>query len=170
MIEPNKIKEVSAKYEDENVKFRNYLKNRADSEELDVHFLKLHNEIFPTYDCSKCRNCCREYDLELSEDNIKEISAFLGLSDDKFIKEYLSKSEDDGTDIIKKPCCFLDSDGKCRIEVCKPTSCREFPYTNKPERLFSLLGVITNADICPVVFEILQRLKKIYGFKSHITY
>lgn len=58
VIEPSKIKEEFEKIESENYKFRTYLKNRADIDELDDQFLELHNELFKNYDCSKCRNCC----------------------------------------------------------------------------------------------------------------
>ncbi|MDD4297088.1 MAG: hypothetical protein PHC69_09045 [Ruminiclostridium sp.] len=34
------------------------------------------------------------------------------------------------------------------------------------ERLFSLLNILTSASICPVVFEMLERLKKEYGFSK----
>jgi len=40
------------------------------------------------------------------------------------------------------------------------------PFTNKPERLFSLLSIVECSSVCPIVFEMLERLKKIYGFKS----
>ena len=59
MIEPSKIKETAKRYEDENLQFRSFLKNRADYDELDKQFLDLHNELFAGYDCCKCANCCR---------------------------------------------------------------------------------------------------------------
>ncbi|MBC2398836.1 hypothetical protein BD780_000823 [Clostridium tetanomorphum] len=46
MIETSKIKEEFEKVESENYKFRTYLKNRADIDELDEQFLELHNELF----------------------------------------------------------------------------------------------------------------------------
>jgi hypothetical protein len=46
VIEPTKIKEEFEKVERENYKFRTYLKNHADSDELDEKFLELHNELF----------------------------------------------------------------------------------------------------------------------------
>lgn len=46
MIEPSKIKKEFKKFEGENYKFRTYLKNNADIDELDNQFLKLHNELF----------------------------------------------------------------------------------------------------------------------------
>ncbi len=57
MIEPSKVKEAFKKVEDENYSFRAFLKNNADIDELHEQFLKLHNELFVNYDCSKCRNC-----------------------------------------------------------------------------------------------------------------
>jgi uncharacterized protein len=47
---------------------------------------------------------------------------------------------------------------------------REYPFTNKPERLFSLLSIIDFASEYPVVFEMLERLKKTYGFKGRVLY
>ena len=59
MIQPNKIKDEAEKREDENYKFRTYLKNHADEEKLDEQFLEYHKELFADYDCSQCRNCCK---------------------------------------------------------------------------------------------------------------
>ena len=56
-------------------------------------------------------------------------------------------------------CKFLDDDNNCLAEECLPKSCRDYPYTNRSERLFSLYGIIGNASICPVVYEILEELK-----------
>ena len=36
---------------------------------------------------------------------------------------------------------------------------------DQPERLWSLLGMLDTVTICPVAFEIVERLKKEYGFR-----
>ena len=164
MIEPSEIKEIAKRYEDENIKFRMFLKNRADPDELDSHFAALHEELFADYDCCTCNNCCRQYDVCLTDDDTGRIAGYLNLSKDAFIENYLRES-DEGYE-IKPPCTFIERDGKCRIQECKPDECRGFPYTNQPDRIASLSGVIEFAETCPVVFEIVQRLKKIYRFKS----
>jgi|LSQX01.1.fsa_nt_gb Fe-S-cluster containining protein len=164
MIEPSQINVVAKKYENENVRFRTFLKCHADCDELDRQFLELHNELFAEYDCAKCRNCCQAFSTGLTESEIDNISAFLGSSKEDFIEKHLVQSIE-GYE-IKAPCCFLKSDGVCQIQECRPESCSEFPHTNKPERLWSLLGILSFAEVCPVVFEILQRLKKIYRFKT----
>ena len=59
-----------------------------------------------------------------------------------------------------KPCCFLDTDGKCGIYENRQSVCRNFPHTNKPYRLYNMYWLLSFAEECPVVFEIIERLKK----------
>ena len=59
-----------------------------------------------------------------------------------------------------KPCDFLQEDGNCKLGDCKPDSCK-----NQQERLSSLLSVLDVIEICPVAFEIFERLKNEYRFK-----
>jgi len=167
MVEPFEVEETSKKLEGENIKFRSFLKNRADGDELDAHFLNLHNELFPTYDCSKCRNCCKTYDTYLEETEIKSIAEFLGQTENDFKNEHLIQTEE-GYKIKGKPCSFLCADGICQIQEFRPSACRDFPFTDKPERLFSLFGILEFAEVCPVVLEILEELKKIYGFRNRV--
>ena len=164
MIEPSEVMARAERMEESNYKFRTYLKAHADEDKLDMQFLDLHNELFAGYDCGKCRNCCREYAATLSEEDIGKIAAFLQMSRDDFVSEYTEDSEG-GHEFKEVPCRFLSADNACKIESCKPRSCVEYPYTNKPERLFSLLGIVASASVCPVVFEIIERLKAIYGFR-----
>lgn len=63
------------------------------------------------------------------------------------------------------PCDFLEEDGSCKLGECKPENCKKFPYTNQPERISSLYGVLEVVEVCPVAFEIYERLKEEYGFK-----
>lgn len=94
-----------------------------------------------------------------------KVSKMLGITKREFIDKYIEETTN-GYDIKSKPCYFLTENGYCKIEKCKPEGCRGYPFTNKPERLFSLLSIIDSASVCPIVFEILERLKKIYGFKG----
>lgn len=76
MIEPLKVKEAFKRVENENYAFRAYLKNHADMDELDEQFFKLHNELFLNYDCSKCRNCCKEYSACFEEHELGQVAVF----------------------------------------------------------------------------------------------
>ena len=165
MNEPSKVYEAFNRVEEENYAFRAHLKDHADEEKLDKQFLELHNKLFSDYDCNKCRNCCKEYSAGFEESELRPVSAFLKMTEKEFKDKYIK--EDLGEYLLNiKPCCFLKEDGGCEIEACKPKSCRDYPFTNRPERLFSLLSILTSASICPVVFEMVERLKKEYGFRK----
>ena len=142
------------------------MKGHADEDELDRQFLQLHKELFGNYDCSKCRNCCKMYKASIPEEDIDRNAQYLGITPDQFIASYLEKDEYGLNYQTKhKPCDFLQEDGNCRLGDCKPDSCKKYPYTDQPERLSSLLSVLDVIEICPVAFEIYERLKKEYGFR-----
>lgn len=169
MKEPSEVKEAFGSVEDENYAFRRFLKTHAKEKELDKQFLKLHKELFLTYDCSKCRNCCKDYSACFKPYELGPVSAFLSMTEKDFMKKYIN--EDFGDYQLKMvPCCFLKEDGDCQIETCKPESCRDYPFTDRPERLESLLSIVESARVCPVVFEILERLKDEYKFKKRKRY
>lgn len=88
MIEPAKIKEAFQRVENENYSFRTYLKNQADLDKLDRQFSELHRELFLNYDCSKCRNCSKEYSASFEEDELYPVAAFLKMTETEFKDKY----------------------------------------------------------------------------------
>lgn len=164
MIDIKELKQLANKKEDENYRFRRYLKNHADEEELDKQFKKLHEKYFKIYDCKKCRNCCKEIGISMSEDELDKICNYLKLDKEKYTLENLINNYGEYS-FKETKCKFLDECNNCQIENCLPITCKEYPYTNKEERLFSLLGVVANASVCPVVYEILEELKREYHFR-----
>ena len=167
MIHPNKVREEAKKRLNENYRFRSYLKAHADEEKLDRQFLRLHKELFADYDCSKCRNCCKMYKGSIPDGDIQRDAAYLGITPDQFVDFFLEKEEyGTGYQTKHRPCDFLQEDGACKLGDCKPDSCKKYPYTDQPERLSSLLSVLDTVEVCPVAFEIYERLKKEYKFKS----
>ncbi|GHU72593.1 Fe-S oxidoreductase [Clostridia bacterium] len=160
MIDPIALKEIAKGYENENIKFRTFLKNHAKQDELDEQFATLHNELFASYDCCKCHNCCEFYSIEVDSSDIARAAGFLDMTTEVFTDKYTKDGE------IKAPCPFLQDSGRCRIQPVKPDECVGYPYTDKPDRMAGLMGVINFAEVCPVVFEIVQQLKRIYGFRG----
>jgi Fe-S-cluster containining protein len=163
MIEPSKIQEAATDKKPENMEFQAYLKGNADPKELDRQFQKLHDELFSTYDCCKCNNCCRIYAVALREDETESIAEFLGLSMQAFAERYLFQSSAGGYG-IEGPCPFLLPDGKCVIHACKPSVCKGYPYTNQPDKIENLVKVFSITEECPIVYEMIERLKEIYRF------
>ena len=148
-------------------KFRTFLKCNADEKELDEQFVKLHDELFAQYDCNRCRNCCKMYHGSIPEEDVEKDARYLGIAATDFAEQYLLGKDSEGNYKKKhKPCDFLMEDGSCKLGDCKPESCKKYPYTNQPERLRSLYSVLDTVAVCPVAFEIYERLKKEYGFKK----
>ena len=154
------LKELDSKI-DENYKFRSYLKCHADEKQLDEDFKKLHEKYFKIYDCSKCRNCCKKIGISMDESELDKICETYNYDKEKLKEKYLQEEYGEYT---ANPCPFLD-DKTCKIEKCLPKSCQEYPYTNKEERLYSLITVVNNSKVCPVVYEILEELKDKYHFR-----
>lgn len=164
MIDINDLDVLANRKEKENYRFRSFLKNHADDEELDKQFKRLHEKYFKIYDCKKCRNCCKKIGISMDEDELNDICNYLKIDKEKFIKDNLIERYGEYS-FKKHKCKFLDENNNCKIEKCLPRTCIEYPYTDKEERLFSLCGIIANASICPVVYEILEDLKKEYNFR-----
>ncbi len=162
-VTPETVQKEGIKKEDENFRFRTYLKNNAELEELDEHFHRLHNEIFTNYDCSKCRNCCKLISGEFNENEVKVAAQILEVHEEDLIKLYFEKTGRD-YQVKATPCSFFENN-ECKLNDCKPNLCKEYPFTQKDERIFSLLSVVNNASICPVVYEIVEELKDIYHFR-----
>lgn len=166
MIEPSEVNTQAGKKEEENMKFRIFLKNHADEDALDRQFSELHQKLFAGYDCSKCRNCCKMYAGSIPMEDIKKDADYLQMTEEAFIKQYLCRNSITGTyETIHTPCDFLQENGDCLLGDCKPESCVKYPYTDQPERLWSLHSVLAAVEVCPVAFEIYEQLKKEYGFK-----
>ena len=77
MMTPRQLRKTARRMEDENLRFRTFLKIHADEDELDRQFLELHRELFAAFDCCKCANCCRKSTTPLRDEEITSISAFL---------------------------------------------------------------------------------------------
>lgn len=166
MLAPRKVQFEAKKKEKENFEFRTYLKCNAKEEELDQLFLRLHNELFKDYDCSRCRNCCKNYHGLIPKEDVERDAKCLGVTVEDFMARFLVQEENDGKYRTQhKPCDFLQENGDCALGNCKPEDCKNYPYTNQPERLWSLYSVLDAVAVCPVAFEIYERLKKEYGFK-----
>ena len=55
--------------------------------------------------------------------------------------------------------------GNCILGDCVPQNCLDYPYTDKPDRMESLLSFLEAVAVCPVAYEICERLKGHYGFQ-----
>ena len=87
------------------------------------------------YICQRCTNCCRWPGfVKVTEAEITEVAAFLGLEEAAFIEKFTRlRPLRDGLALTEQPdgaCIFLDG-RDCRIQAVKPGQCSGFPNTWK---------------------------------------
>lgn len=169
MLSPRKLSFYVKKNEAQNYRFRSWLKVHADPDDLDQRFLRLHKELFANYDCSRCRNCCKQYYGSVPNGDIKRDAAALGMSEMDFRTKYLQDEIDEGEQAYStknKPCDFLVKDGSCLLGENKPENCKKYPFTDQPDRMGSLLSFLDTISVCPVAYEVWERLQEEYSFRG----
>ena len=156
-----RIKQLAAQRADENWEFRGFLKaSPVSSKKLDAAFLRHYQEVAAAFDCTACGNCCREALPELTPLDVKRLTAGLNLAEEQVHQRYLQAGEEPNSTTFKaRPCPFL-SDHKCMVYDLRPDACRSYPHLHQPDRVFSLTGIVANYSICPIVFNVFERLKK----------
>ena len=101
----------------------------------------------------------------IPQEDIEKAAGQFSMSGKDFIERFLEYVPEEMSYRTKHcPCDFLKDDGACALGDCKPANCRRYPYTDQPDRMGSLLSIIESAEVCPVVYEILERLKEEYHF------
>jgi len=128
--------------------------------ELDDTIHAFHEDEFATIDCLECGNCCRSLGPRLTDKDIERIAKNLRRKPAEIIDTYLKIDEDNDYVFKSMPCPFLGDDNFCFIYEDRPKACREYPHTDRKKFYQIYPLTIRNAQTCPAVFNILERLKK----------
>ena len=163
MIKPSEVARASWLRREENRRFADYIRSsRVSPRRLDDWFRWLYRVYSAKIDCGICRNCCQRLWMFMREEDIRDMAYYLVMDERKFKNTYLVKSLC-GYE-LPAPCPFLGEEGVCTVEDCRPLSCREFPFAERPGRARDILAILDHARVCPIVYEILERLKVETGF------
>ena len=155
-----KIKKLANKREDQNWDFRTFLKCYDGPIEIDSAVHDLYRKISSEIDCKQCANCCREIQPILNEEDVSRFSRGLGLSVDEFTAQYLAPVKGSSElQFNRQPCPFL-KENLCGNYEHRPEDCRSYPHLDKDRFISRLMGVIWNCSVCPIVFNVLERLKR----------
>ena len=144
----------------ENKKFFQKLK-RAKPKVLDQKIHQLHEEVFSCTDCLECANCCSTTGPSFTDKDIGRIAKHLRIKPSEFTEKYLRIDEDKDYVLQQVPCAFLDENNRCKIYDVRPKACREFPHTDRIKQYQILNLTQKNVAICPAVYHIVEKLKKI---------
>ena len=156
-----RIAKMAKKKDDENWAFRSYLKvHDIENDELDKIVHRLNEEISAQIDCTQCGNCCREIRPVLDNQDISRFAISLDMSPKKFREAHVCEDDDGSGDLVftELPCQFLDGK-ECSNYAYRPKDCHSYPHLHKPDFRARIWGVINNYEICPIVYNVYERLK-----------
>lgn len=157
----HEIARVSERNWDRNFEFRSYLKNSPrwdDDDKLDALVHEILAQVTAGIDCTTCANCCREMGIAVEEQDIERLARLLDISVEEFESRYVAV--DAGEKFMPQtPCQFLGGN-LCTVYEDRPCVCREFPHLHKEDFRGRLIGVIQNSATCPIVFNVLEELKR----------
>jgi uncharacterized protein len=158
-IEAFKI--LSQRKSPENKKFLLSLKKR-DARQVDGRFHQAHDEVFEELDCLSCANCCKTTSPIFYQNDIERIARTLRMKPGDFVQQYLRIDEDKDYVLKSSPCPFLGADNYCSVYEDRPKACREYPHTDRKKMVQIMDLTHRNTQVCPAVFEMVERLKKIF--------
>lgn len=159
------IKQSAATKEVENIQFRGFVKL-----ELPLSDRRLNSTVQETtaavwehVDCQSCANCCRMLHPVFSRAEVQRIATYRNTTVEAIRKRYLTSDATTGRYTTKTlPCPFLE-DNLCSIYEVRPAVCEHYPHLQRNFRS-RLWQVLDNAAVCPIVYNVLERLKKQFGF------
>lgn len=128
---------------------------------LDSTVAALHEAVFAETDCLRCANCCKTTSPVFTDHDIARIARHLRMRPASFTTAYLHLDEEQDYVLNAAPCPFLAGDNHCLIYAVRPKACREYPHTQR-RRFHQVLNLtLENAEICPAVHRIVDRLKEV---------
>ncbi len=159
--DPEAVRKLARKRDEENWRFRSFLKQSDLSiEEMDVVVHRIYGEVAAAIDCTECGNCCRRVLPFLSKTDTERLASGLNISVGELADRHFAyDEEEEAFTFNRRPCPFL-ADKRCTVYEFRPEECRSHPHLHKDEFVFRLMGVVFNYEICPIVFNVYERLKE----------
>lgn len=157
--DPKVVAKLAEEREEANWRFRSFLKG-ADLkiDELDAIVHRHYEDVASQIDCCACGNCCREILPTLDNDDVNRLAMGLGTKPEEIVARYLTRNDDDDLTFNRRPCPLL-SGNACQVYEHRPDACQSYPHLQKEEFIFRLAQAVSNCCICPISFNVYERLK-----------
>lgn len=157
--DPKVVAKLAEEREEANWRFRTFLKGiDLEIEELDAIVHKHYEDVANQIDCCACGNCCRQILPPLDDADVTRLAAGLGATPDEVVTQYLTRDEDGDLTFNQRPCPFLVGN-RCHVYEHRPDTCRSYPHLQKEKFVFRLAQAVSNCSICPISFNVYERLK-----------
>lgn len=157
--DPDVVAKLAEEREEENWRFRTFLKGLdLEIEELDAIVHGHYEDVASRIDCLACGNCCRQVLPTLDDADVDRLAAGLEMSSKEIVTRYLTPDEDGDLTFNQRPCPFL-SGNRCCVYEHRPDTCRSYPHLHKENFVFRLAQAVSNCSVCPIAFNVYERLK-----------
>jgi uncharacterized protein len=167
IIDLAEIATAAADKERENDHFSDFLKAQ-DAAVIDDLVTRLNRQIEPAIDCTACGNCCKTLMINVSADEALELSNFLNTPLDTVKAQYLEEGLNNHYVMKQMPCAFLE-DTICSIYSNRFSGCRQFPNLEQKQFTSRLFTVFMHYGRCPIIFNVVEALKKETAFVFNIA-
>ena len=156
------IQQRTVAEEDENIRFRQFLKYRLkwSDRKLDKVMHEIAREVAAGVDCTQCGNCCRGLEISLDEEDLARLATNLDMTVGQVEARYTKTGKFCDCTFTENPCAFL-RENRCSVYAARPRDCREYPHLDKSDLRARMWQLLTNAGDCPIVFNTLQRIKRV---------
>jgi Fe-S-cluster containining protein len=159
--DPDNTRRLAELKRDENLRLRTFLKQGSvPRAEVDRLFHGYHEQIRSAIDCTICGRCC-QLPIPIRAGDARRLAAELGQSLADFRRDFLTKGNY-GEVLARTPCPFLKGTS-CSVYEHRPDVCRSYPHLHKTDMPSRTLSVLSNAEICPIVYNVLECLKHEFG-------
>ncbi|RYY40425.1 MAG: YkgJ family cysteine cluster protein [Chitinophagaceae bacterium] len=126
---------------------------------IDRLTLEADRETWAEVDCLACSNCCRVMTPTYTPQDLKRITAHLGMTIDDFKEKWLYKDRKGEWMNRSTPCQFLDRrTNMCSIYPIRPADCAGFPHLAKRPAAEYMHIHRQNVQYCPATFTFVEKL------------
>lgn len=156
-----RLKALALRNEEAHFQLRTTLKQSPmSSSKIDRFFHQANAAVSAAVDCTLCANCCVVSSPVLEQSDVDRLALKLGMPPEQVQERYLREEEDGALVFAAQPCPFLENK-RCTVYDDRPSDCRAFPHLDKKDMVSRLLAVIDNAQTCPIVYEVLERVRRV---------
>lgn len=165
--DPQQVARLAEKRRDENWRFRTFLKMLNPRRQREVNRIaeQYGREAESQIDCRECGACCRDNVIPVNEQEIARLAKRLSLSPAEVREKWISHDEAEEDHIDARPCPFLNGN-LCTVYEDRPDCCRGYPYIGG-DIATRTIGIIERAGTCPIIFDMLERLKDAVEFRRY---
>lgn len=135
---------------------------------LDALVAALTADVSAQIDCTQCAHCCRCLPVGLTPDDVPSLAAALGRAPTAIVAHYVDRQAARGQGewgLMRGQPCPLLHGSLCSVYAARPRSCRAYPALT-PEFRWLAAELLRGAALCPIIFNVAERLKVRLGWRT----